>query len=337
VPRKTIRVALVGVGGIAQITHLPALKRIPGAEIVALCDVDEEKAGRVAQRFGVGQISEDINDLLADESIDAFVVCTPNYLHAPISIAALEAGKHVLCERPMARNAAEAAKMVEAAKGSDRILMCAMNHRFRADSQILKKFVAQRELGSVFFGKAGWLREQKEWVAKERREQMKLSGGGVLMDLGVQMLDLALWILGAPAVEAVTASAHRRRPDEVEDAMSAFLRLDGGGALTLEVSWGLLMERDFAYCNLIGENGAALWNPLRIHKAMHGSLVNVTPEMDSPRNVYKQSIENELGHFLDCVRTGKTPTANGEEMVTLMQLVDAIYRSAKEGREVKLA
>lgn len=336
-PRKTIRVGVIGVGGIAQITHLPALKRIPGAEIAALCDVDEEKAGRVAQRFGVRQISEGVAELLTDETIDAFLVCTPNYLHAPISIAALEAGKHVLCERPMARNAAEAAKMNEAARASDRILMCAMNHRFRADSQILRKFVAQNELGSVFFGKAGWLREQKEWGAKERREQMKLSGGGVLMDLGVQMLDLALWILGAPAVEAVTASAHRRKRDEVEDAMSAFLRLEGGGALTLEVSWGLLMEKDFAYCNVFGENGAALWNPLRIHKAMHGSLVNVTPEVDSPRNVYKQSIENEIGHFLECVRTGKPPMASGEEMVSLMQLVDAIYRSAEDGREVKLA
>jgi predicted dehydrogenase len=337
VASKTLNVAVIGVGAIAQVSHIPALRRIPGVEIAALCDSDEEKAGRVAQRYGVRRIVDHVDGLLADQGIDAFVVCTPNYLHAPISIAALEAGKHVLCERPMARSASEAEKMLEAANRAGRILMCAMSHRFRADSQILRTFVARKELGSVFFGKAGWLRQQKGWEAKERREQLSVAGGGVLMDLGVQMLDLALWILGGPAVEFVTASAHRRREDEAEDSLSAFLRFAGGGALTLEVSWGLLMEKDFAYCNLFGENGAALWNPLRIHKAMHGSLVNVTPEVDSPRNVYKQSIENGLGHFVDCVRKGTKPTADGAEMVILMRLVDAIYRSAENQREVKLA
>ncbi|MEP7027652.1 MAG: hypothetical protein ABI960_03565, partial [Candidatus Eisenbacteria bacterium] len=107
--------------------------------------------------------------------------------------------------------------------------------------------------------------------------------------------------------------------------------------INLEVTWGLLMEKDFAYVNLFGQSGAALWNPLRIHKGMHGSLVNVTPAVDSPRNVYKQAIEAQIAHFADAVRKGSGAGASGAEMLAVMRLVDAIYRSAEQGREVRLA
>jgi len=244
----------------------------------------------------------------------------------------------VLCERPLARNAAEAELMTKAAKKAGRVLMCALSHRFRADAQILKKFVDGRELGRIFYTKAGWLRQRTGWKPDEWRERKRVSGGGVLLDLGVQMLDLALWILGSPGVDSVTATAHRPPQAEVEDSLSAFLRLEGGGTLTLEVTWGLLMEKDFAYCNLFGENGAALWNPLRLHRAMHGSLVNVTPEVASPKNLYKQAVENQLAHFLDAVRKGNpAPVGSGQEALAVMRLVDAIYKSAESGREVKLA
>ncbi len=334
--KKTIRVAVVGVGAIAQVSHIPTLRRLSGVEVVALVDPDEEKAGRVAQRFGIPRVTGQVEPILEQDDLDAVVVCTPNHLHAPIAIAALEAGKHVLCERPMARNGAEAEKMALAARKEKRLLMCAMNHRFRADSELVKRFVDSKELGPIFFAKAGWLRQTTDWRAEAWRTLKRESGGGVFMDLGVQMLDLALWILGGPKVESVSASAHRRGKTEVEDSLIAFLRLVGGATLTLEVSWGLLMERDFAYCNLFGENGAALWNPLRIHKAMHGNLVNVTPTVDSPRNVYKQAIESELAHFVECVRKGTAPIANGDEMVELMRIGDAIYRAAENGREVRL-
>ena len=153
----------------------------------------------------------------------------------------------------------------------------------------------------------------------------------MLLDLGVQMLDLSLWMLGHPAVESVTASAHYARETQVEDSLCAFLRLETGAMLTLEVTWGLLMEKDFAYCNLFGEHGAALWNPLRMHRAMHGSLVNVTPSVDSPRNVYKQAVEAQIRSFLDAVRKGALPQL-GAGGAHVMHLVDAIYRSAETGR-----
>src|SRR5205814_7332725 len=130
---------------------------------VALCDRDPEKAHRVAQKFGIPTAVARIEDLFEMESLDAIDICTPNFLHAPMAVAALEAGKHVLCERPLARSGEEAAAMVKAAKKSDCMLMCAVQHRFRPDAQLLRTFVQKGDLGQIFFAKAGWLRQRTEW------------------------------------------------------------------------------------------------------------------------------------------------------------------------------
>jgi predicted dehydrogenase len=336
VARKALRIGLVGVGAAAQINHIPALKRLEGVEIAALCDRDPEKASRVAQKFGIPTAHVRFDDLLADDDIDAVDLCTPNFLHAPMASAALEAGKHVLCERPLARSADEAMAMIRAAKKADRVLMCALQHRFRADAQLLRKFVDKGDLGELFFAKAGWLRQRTEWDSDEWRRQKRESGGGVVLDLGFQMLDLSLWIMGNPPVESVTASVHRSRKGEVEDSATAFLRLTNGATLTLELTWGLLMEKDFAYVNVFGSGGAALLNPLRIHKGMHGTLVNVTPNLETSRNQYKHSIEAQLSHFADVLRKGAKAMGTAEEILPVMQLMDAIYRSAEQGKEVRL-
>jgi predicted dehydrogenase len=336
VARRTLRIGLVGVGAAAQINHIPALKKTENIELVWLVDRDAEKAERVAQKFGVPNSSGRLDQMLDDESVDAVAVCTPNYLHAPMAVAALEAGKHVMCERPFARSADEAAAMVKAAKKAERVVVCTVQHRFRADSQLLRRFVEKGELGHIFYAKAGWLRQRTEWDSDEWRRQKKESGGGVVLDLGFQMLDLALWVMGQPAVESVTASVHRSRKGEVEDSATAFLRCDNGATIALEFTWGLLMEKDFAYLNLFGAGGAALLNPLRIHKGMHGALVNVTPNLDTTRNQYKHSMELQVAHFADALRRGVKPMGDGEEMLAVMQLMDAIYRSADQGKEVQL-
>jgi predicted dehydrogenase len=336
VARKSIRVGLIGVGGAAQINHIPALKRTDGLELVGLCDRDPEKAQRVAQKFQIPHAYDRLDDLLADDSIDAVDICTPNFLHAPMGIAALEAGKHVLCERPLARSADEAANMAKAAKKADRQLLCCVQHRFRPDAQLLKKFVDKGDLGEIFLAKAGWLRQRTEWDSDEWRRQKKESGGGVVLDLGFQMLDLSLWALGSPEVTSVTASVHRQRRGEVEDSATTFFRLSSGATLTLELTWGLLMEKDFAYLNLFGSGGAALLNPLRIHKGMHGSLVNVTPTMDTSRHQYKHSIEAQIDHFAGVLRRNVKPMGTAEEILPVMQLLDAVYRSADQGKEVRL-
>ena len=335
--RKTLRIGLIGVGGAAQINHIPALKKIEDVELVALCDRDREKVGRVAQKFGVPKATNRFDDLLEDESIDAIDICTPNFLHAPMATAALEAGKHVLCERPLSRSADEARQMAKAARKADRVLMCAVQHRFRADAQLLRTFVDKGDLGEIFYAKAGWLRLRTEWDSDEWRRQKRESGGGVVLDLGFQMIDLSLWVLGGPKVESVTASVHRQKKGEVEDSATAFFRLETGATLTLELTWGLLMEKDFAYLNLFGSGGAALLNPFRLHKGMHGALVNVTPTLDTLRHQYKQSVESQMAHFAEALRKGQRPMGDAEEILPVMELMDAIYRSADQGKEVKLA
>ena len=334
--KKTLKIALVGVGAAAQINHIPVLKRTEGLELVALCDHDPEKAQRVAQKFGIASAYGRLEDLLADDEIDAVDVCTPNYLHAPMAMAALEAGKHVLCERPLARSGTEAAAMVKAAKKHECMLMCAVQHRFRPDAQLLRRFVEKGDLGDVYFAKAGWLRQRTEWDSDEWRRQKRESGGGVVLDLGFQMLDLSLWVLGGKKVLSVTASVHRAKKGDVEDSATAFLRLEGGATLTVELTWGLLMEKDFAYLNLFGSGGAALLNPFRVHKGMHGALVNVTPALELSKNHYRQSMEAQVDHFVDALRGAKKPMGTGEEILEVMELMDAIYKSADTGKEVKV-
>jgi len=173
VARKTLRIGLVDVGAAAQINHIPALKRIEDFELVALCDRDAEKGARVAQKFQIPKSYGRIEELLSDEEVDVVDLCTPNYLHAPMAVAALEAGKHVFCERPLSRSADEAAAMVKAAKKHERVVMCSVQHRFRPDAQLLRKFVEKGDLGEIFFVKAGWLRQRTQWDSDEWRRQKR--------------------------------------------------------------------------------------------------------------------------------------------------------------------
>jgi predicted dehydrogenase len=335
---KTVRVGIIGAGAVAQVSHFPAYGSLPGVKVTAVCDVDRAKARRVANRYDVARITDSYEELVGMDEVDAVDICLPNHLHVPAALAAIEAGKHVLCERPFSRNSTEAKQIVDAGKKQKLVLMSGFNNRFRDDVQVLKQFVTQEELGEIFYAKTGWLMQAATWSGAAWRKKKKYAGGGVLLDLGIQMLDLALWLLGMPEVDAVSATTHPQpKKEEVESTASAFLRLRSGGTVTLEVSWGLLMERDFAYLNLFGDKGAALLNPLQLHKEMNGSLVNVTPTLSTSVNTYKQSYANEIRHFVDCVRTGARPQSPGEDAVTMLRLLEALYQSAVEGREVRMS
>jgi len=334
--KRPLRVGVIGAGLVTQINHLPALKKRRDAEVVAVCDDDGEKARMVARHFGIGRTLTDYETLLRSDEIDAVIIATPNHLHAPMTLAAMGYGKHVLCEKPPARNAAEAEQMAEAARRSGCTLMYAMNNRFRSDVQLLRGYMERREFGTIFYAKTGWLRRRTAARGPAWYQNKKSSGGGVLMDLGVQMLDLSLWLLGNPQVASVTATKYVTDPrEDVEDTVAAFLVLDSGAALTLEVSWALLLEKNFPYLNLFGTHGAALLNPLRVHKELGGNLLDVTPPLES-KNVYKQSYEAELDHFLRCVTQGERPVGTPEEGLQLMRVIDAIYQSAESRREVRL-
>jgi len=348
VKKKTgkVGVGVIGVG-IGRL-HLIGYTESPDAEIVAICDVNEERAKKAAEEFNVPNVFTNYKDMLALDSIDAVSVCTPNYLHAEMTVAALDAGKHVICEKPLTTNLKDGEKMLAAAEKSGKILMTAFNNRFRGDTQVLKKLIEEGELGDIYYGKTGWIRRKGipgygGWFTTKSK-----SGGGPLIDIGVHVLDLALWLMGNPKAATVSGatyaqfgpkgegiSAYGYRDGgggfDVEDLASAFIRLDSGATLVLEASWASHIEKDDLYTTLVGTRGGANVDPLKIFKDMNGVEVDITPKFpNQPGHTY------EIKHFVDCIVNGKTLISTGEHGLEVVRILDAIYRSAASGREVVL-
>ncbi|MEO6939565.1 MAG: Gfo/Idh/MocA family oxidoreductase [Candidatus Kapaibacterium sp.] len=334
-----IKVALVGCGNVGQVVHLPILQRMPDVEIVAVVDPDKRKVQAVAARAGIPNYFTDIEQLLASSiasDIQAIDICSSTDAHKPIALAALAAGKDVLVEKPIARTYKEAKEMVDAAAKYGRKLMVGMNNRFRPDTMILKTFIEKEELGKIFYIKSGWLKQQSSLAAWH--QQKEKSGGGVFLDMGIVMLDMALWLLNYPAVLSVSASAYNQQTKTVEDSAAVFARLENDVTLTIEVSWTFHREGDFFYCNVFGADGSAFINPLRVFKRVHGSLVNLTPvKTQTPLSLYKKSYENELRHFINAVKDLVPLISSGEESARRMQVVEAIYQSAAKHKEIVLA
>lgn len=331
------RIAVVGAGHVAQVAHIPAYKQNEEIELVAVVDEDPVKAKRIQKQFGFREWYEDVADLLKLSEIDAVDICTPNYLHAPMAIAALRSGLDVLCEKPLARNTDEARQMVSTAEKEGRILMVAMNNRFREDVATLQKFIKGKELGEVNFVKAGWLRRATDWNERAWFTQKTKAGGGALLDLGTPLMDLAVWVSGLRKPTGVSCTVFGRKGRTgVEDSAVAMVRFAGGACLTLEVNWNLREPQDQTFMQIYGTNGAAVLNPLQIHKQIQGVLVNVTPAIPR-RNFYKDSYRAEIDHFVECVRKQKKPLASGKDALSVLQILDAMYESAATGKEVTFA
>ena len=335
---RTVRLAVFGAGGMAQVAHIPAWKKISDVNLVAVCDPNLARAKAVAERFSIPHYFADDEQVLKLEEVDAVDICAPTNMHMTLAINALSAGKHVLVEKPMSRTAGEAERMVEAARTTKRKLMVAMNLRFRRDSLNLKSFVESGEVGEILYAKCGWLRRQESWSERLWVYQKQLSGGGVFMDLGIQMLDLTLWLLGNQKARSVKASIFNKHAGvEVEDTALALVQLDDGSALTIEVSWTNVTAQDEVYADLFGTQGRASLNPLRVMKEMHGHAVNLISQGNEfPTVRYKRSHENELRHFIKCVQDDIPMLSTGEEGWERMRIIEAVYDSAKQMKEVEL-
>ena len=331
------RIAIVGAGHVAQVAHIPAYRANPDVELVAIVDEDPVKARRIKEQAGFKVWYEDFAEMLKKADVDAIDICTPNYLHAPMAVAALRSGRDVMCEKPLARNATEAQKMVDTAEEHGRILMVAMNNRFREDAQMLQKFISANELGDVHVIKAGWLRRATDWKDRAWFTERGKAGGGALLDLGTPLVDLAMWISGVNRTTGVSCSVFGKKGrDGVEDSACAMVRFAGGACLMLEVNWNLRDPRDVVYLQVYGSKGAGILTPLQLHKSIQGVLVNVTPALGKQKNFYKESYQAEIDHFIQCVRKQRAPIASGQDALSVMQIVDAMYESATSGREVEL-
>lgn len=332
-----LRIGIIGAGGVSQLVHIPIIRKHPDVELAAVADIEFSKAAAVADRYKIPQFFRDPERLLNLDDIDAVHINTPTNSHLALTLAALSAGKHVLVEKPIARKAEEAHRMVAAAKASKKYLMAAMNFRFRPDSILLQKMVEGGELGKMITVRAGWHKKKDRWSRSPWLNNARISGGGVMMDLGIQMLDVCWWMLGTPAVKRVSAQASRDRLGyRVEDTMIAYYTMANDATLYLNTTWAFMSDESEAYTILSGSKGAASLNPLKITKEVQGNLVNVSPagRVPKPADLYRRSYELELDHFFQSIIQGVPPQSSGIEAAQLMEVIEATYRSAAEGREV---
>ena len=331
-----VRVGILGVGAVAQIVYLPMLYERSDVEVVAVSDPDGMKADALGARFEVRRILSDL-EILEDDEVDAVVICAPNHLHESLAVEALERGKHVLVERPLATSAEGAQRVLDAAAVSGRQLAVGLNHRFRPDVGALVAFVAGGELGDLYAVRANSLARKVPSAGYSWRQRPAEAGGGALMDLGIPILDLAFWLVGYPRIERVTA-VFRRGGAEVEEAATVFAVSESGIAFSVEVSWNLFEEADRHHCRVMGTEGTGSLPPLDIHKQLGGRPINVTPRQPKARggegrfqNAYRRLVDQFVRSVL-----GETDAPPPIEQVHLMQVVAAAYRSAKEGREIHL-
>jgi len=343
---KTLRVGIIGTGGIAQ-THLEGYKHTEGVEVVAACDVREQAARETAQKWNIPCVYTDYRKMLKEQKLDLVSVATPNAFHMAPTVAALKAGVHVLCEKPIAMNAREGAIMCAAAKKARRILDIGLNCRFIPGNQMLKKFILSGELGRIYYVRVQALRRRgiPGWGVFIRKD---MSGGGPLIDIGVHQLDLALWLMGHPEPVSVTGNAYcvfgkRKnvfapwgewdpRKYTVEDMAAGMVRFRNGATLTLEASWAAHIEHDVWNVSLMGTEGGASTAPLRMFKERKKTLLDVSPAQVPDAKSHTE----EIRALARAIRAGGPAPVPGEQALMVTRILDGIYLSAKTGREVRL-
>ncbi|TDF96175.1 Gfo/Idh/MocA family protein [Paenibacillus piri] len=350
-----VKVGVIGAGSISNV-HLTAYAANPDVELVAVCDLNAERAGNKAEQYGAAKTYTDYRELLADPEIEAVSVCTWNNTHADISIAALEAGKHVLCEKPLCKTVAEAERVREAVRRTGKLLQIGYVRRFGQNVQTLRKFIDAGELGEIYYAKASCLRRLGNpggWFADSER-----SGGGPLIDLGVHVIDLCWYMMGKPKVKSVSGNTYRKLSNrahienlsfykaadynaelnDVEDLANALIRFENGASLFVDVSFTLHAKKDELSVKIYGENGGAEIEPeLHIITEKHQTILNVTPQIDQPTFNFQAGFDAEIAHFVQCCQGKAEVLSPVEDGVEMLKILCGIYESAAEGKEIHFA
>lgn len=356
----TIKVGVIGCGGIANGKHLPSLAKIQEVSMVAFCDIDKIKAESAATRYGDenATVYEDYIELLQDDSIEVIHVCTPNNTHQEITVAALNASKHVMCEKPMAKTSEEAQLMIDAAVHNNKKLTIGYQNRFRADSQYLRKVTQRGDLGDIYFSKAHAIRRRAvpTWGVFLDEEKQ---GGGPLIDIGTHALDLTLWMMDNYEPESVMGSTFHKLGKQadaanawgswdpnkftVEDSAFGFIKMKNGATIILESSWALnSLDVDEAKCSLSGTDGGAdMKNGLRIHgedlKTLYTSEIELeNAGVDFYEGEKIDEAEEEARAWINSITQDLEPVVKPKEAFVVTQILEAIYESAKTGKAVYL-
>ncbi len=353
-----LKVGIIGCGGIANGKHMPSLAALENVEMVAFCDIIEERAIKSKAKFGVEEAKTytDYKELLADESIDVIHVCTPNKSHSFITIDSLEAGKHVMCEKPMAKTSAEAKAMVEASKRTGKKLTIGYQNRFRNDSQYLSEVCKNNELGEIYFAKAHAIRRRAvpTWGVFLNEEEQ---GGGPLIDIGTHALDLTLWLMDNYKPKFVVGNVYHElshkenaanafgpwdpKEFKVEDSAFGFITMENGATVILESSWALnTLEIGEAQTTLCGtEGGADMRDGLRINGEAYGRLYDKKIDINTGGVAFYEGATDsaevlEARQWIDSIINDTEPTVKPEQALVVTQILEAIYESSKSKKPV---
>jgi len=349
---KTLKVGIIGVGGIAQV-HMPGWERSPHTEVVVGCDVDEGALKSWSEKYQVPKITTNVNDLLTDKTIDIIDICTPNKYHAPLTIAALEAGKHVLCEKPLAPTPTEIRQMIEARDRSGKLLMTAQQQRFQGNSKALMREIKQGALGDIYHARS-WMLRRIAFPGRESFWLKKYSGGGACIDIGVHVLDLTLWFMGNPQPIAVTGVSRTvlaknqgafslwggfpvPKDADVEEFAAGFVRFANGATLILEVSWLLHHNTpgEDEQIWLYGTNGGAhhpkgeIYQTNYTTRQLYNTSLQITADVNPPH-------AQECIEFAQAIIDGAPSPVPPEQSLQVLSILDAVYRSQESGREIRL-
>ena len=353
-----LKVGIIGCGGIANGKHMPSLATLDNVEMVAFCDIVKEKAIDAKEQFGTeaAKVYTNYKDLIADPSIDVVHVCTPNKSHSFITIDSLESGKHVMCEKPMAKTTEEARAMVDAAKRTGKKLTIGYQNRFRVDSQHLSKACQNGDLGHIYFAKAHAIRRRAvpTWGVFLNEDEQ---GGGPLIDIGTHALDLTLWMMDNYKPKYVVGNTYHElskkenaanawgswdtKEFNVEDSAFGFVTMENGATIFLESSWALnTLDEGEAMTTLCGtEGGADMKQGLRINGEKYSRLYDEKVITDAAGVAFYDGAGDnesviEVKHFIDCIINDKEPIVKPEQALVVTQILEAIYESARTGKPV---
>ncbi len=355
---KKVKVGIIGCGGIANGKHMPSLSKLSDVEMVAFCDLVPERAEKAKEQYGApdAKVYTDYQDLLKDPEIEVVHVCTPNRSHAPISIDSLHAGKHVMCEKPMAKTAADARKMVEAAKETGKKLTIGYQHRHKPESIYLKSVIERGDLGDIYFAKAFAVRRRgtPNWgVFLNEYEQ----GGGPLIDIGTHSLDVTLYLMNNYEPKMVVGTKYKKvnnpecgnpwggwNPEDntMEDSAFGFIVMKNGATIILESSWALntiepIEEGSTVLCG--SDAGAQIKRGVTINKAEFNRLVEIKPDLSSGGVAFYEGASNnpadmEARRWIDAVKNDTEVVVKPEQACVVSEILEAIYTSAKTGMPV---
>ncbi len=348
-----IKVGVIGVGSISH-EHIQGYLSNEKVELYAFCDIDETTLKEAGEKYSVTRLFTDVDEMLKLAEIDAVSVCVWNSAHAPCTIKALEAGKHVLCEKPMSISEADAIKMKEAADRNNRLLMIGFVRRHGNDCKILKEFIETDYFGELYYTKAIYLRRNGNpggWFGDKSR-----SGGGPLIDLGVHVIDLVWYLLDKPKPISVYGATFKKLLNrnhlkdkvgylsktagevvcDVEDIATALIRFDNGAVLSVEASFSLNTKSDSGSIELFGTKGGARLAPeLEMYTEVNNYMADVNLKTETALS-FDGLFRNEINHFVDCITENTPCIAPAEDGILIMKILDAIYKSAQTGHEVTL-